>query len=454
MMAGQATAGAPARPDVLEPARPPTGLPPGPRLPAPVQTARLIARPVPFLEDCRRRYGETFTARVLRAGTMVFLSEPASLKRLFAADRQNTIAPGRNVVLAPILGQRSLLLLEGEEHLRRRKLMLPPFHGERMRAYEQVIAEATEREVATWTLGERFRLHTSMQAITLEVILRAVFGVEDDRRRTELRRNLVGILAATRSPLAIGLTVESLRRLPSHRRLARMSADTDRLLFTEIGERRADPNLDSREDILSLLVGARFEDGSQMDDRELRDQLMTLLMAGHETTATALAWAFDLLFRSPDKLRRLGKEVDDGGHSYLDAVIEETLRLRPVVPFVGRQLRVETELGGYHLPAGTVVMPAIYLTHTRSDLYPNPYAFVPERFLDGGPETYSWIPFGGGTRRCIGGAFAQFEMRIVLATILRRAHMRPGSEVPERMVRRNVTLSPREGTPAVLAARR
>jgi cytochrome P450 len=293
-----------------------------------------------------------------------------------------------------------------------------------------------------------------MQAITLEVILRAVFGVEDDRRRTELRENLVGILSTTRSPLAIGLTIESLRRLPSHRRTARMLADTDRLLFAEIAERRADPDLESRQDILSLLVAAEFEDGSRMEDRELRDQLITLLLAGHETTATALAWAFDLLFRAPDKLRRLREEVDDGGHAYLDAVIEETLRVRPVVPFVGRQLRVAAELGGYALSAGTVIMPAIYLTHTRPELYPEPYAFVPERFLDGGPETYSWIPFGGGTRRCIGGAFAQFEMRIVLATILRRADLRPASEEPERMVRRNVTLSPRNGTPAVLAARR
>ena len=453
-MASQATAPAPAHPEAVEPRSVVDGLPPGPRLPAPVQTARLIARPVAFLEDCRRRYGDTFTARVLRAGTMVFVSDPLSLKRLFAADRQNTIAPGRNVVLAPILGGRSLLLLEGEEHLRRRKLMLPPFHGERMRAYERVMTEATEREVAAWRVGERFRLHESMQAITLEVILRAVFGVEDDRRRTELRQNLVGILSTTRSPRAIGLTFASLRRLPSHRRVAQMLADIDRLLFAEITERRSDPELEAREDILSLLVAARFEDGSGMEERELRDQLMTLLLAGHETTATALAWAFDLLFRAPDKLRRLREEVDDGGHAYLDAVIEETLRIRPVVPFVGRQLRNGAELGGYQLPAETVVMPAIYLTHTRSDLYPDPYAFVPERFLDRGTETYSWIPFGGGTRRCIGGTFAQFEMRVVLATILQHADLRPATQEPQRMVRRNVTLSPREGTPAVLASRR
>ena len=425
------------------------GLPPGPRAPAAVQTARLVARPVQFFESCRRRYGETFTARVLRAGPMVFVSDPQSLKRLFGADRQNTIAPGRNVVLAPVLGLRSLLLLEGEEHLRRRKLMLPPFHGDRMRAYEEAIAEATERELASWPIGRTFRLHPAMQRITLEVILRAVFGVDDDERRRALRGNLVGILTTTRSPRAIGLTIARLSRLPGYRRVARMLEDTDRLLLSEIAERRADPELDSRQDILSLLVAARFDDGTQMSDGELRDQLMTLLMAGHETTATALAWAFDLLFRAPDKLERLRAELAEGGHEYLDAVIEETLRVRPVVPFIGRQLHAAADLAGHELPAGTVVMPAIYLVHTRGDLYPDPHAFRPERFLNGGPDTYAWIPFGGGTRRCIGAAFAQFEMRVVLATVLRGTRLRPATPRPEGIVRRNVTLSPRGGTPAV-----
>jgi cytochrome P450 len=433
-------------------------LPPGPRAPAALQTARLVARPLPFFESCRRRYGETFTARVLRVGPMVFISDPASIKSLFGADRQNTIAPGRNVVLAPVLGQRSLLLLEGDEHLRRRKLMLPPFHGERMRAYEAMMAEAAEREVASWPVGRRFSLHPSMQAITLEVILRAVFGVEDDQRRQLLRRNLVGILAATRSPLAIGMTIGRLRRLPAYRRTGEMLAEADQILFAEIAERREDPDLASREDILSLLVGARFEDGSTMSDAELRDQLMTLLMAGHETTATGLAWAFDLLLRSPQAAERLRAELAQGDHEYLDAVIEETLRVRPVVPFIGRQLRVPAELGGYELPEGAVVMPSIYLAHTRADLYPDPQAFRPERFLDEGPgprpDTYSWIPFGGGTRRCIGAAFAQLEMRVVLRTVLGQAELRPATDRPEPIVRRNVTLSPRNGTPAVLVARR
>jgi cytochrome P450 len=428
-------------------------LPPGPSAPAALQTARLIARPVPFFEACRRRYGETFTARVLRVGRLVFISDPASMKCLFGADRQNTIAPGRNVVLAPVLGRRSLLLLEGEEHLRRRKLMLPPFHGERMRAYEAVMAEATEREVASWPVGRRFPLQDSMQAITLEVILRAVFGVEDDERRQLLRRTLVGILATTRSPRAIGMTVDRLRRLPAYRRVGEMLAEADEILLAEIAERRDDPDLASREDILSLLVGARFEDGSAMSDAELRDQLMTLLMAGHETTATGLAWAFDLLFRAPRQLERLRAELAEDGHEYLDAVIEETLRLRPVVPFVGRELRVPAELDGYELPEGTVVMPSIYLAHTRRDSFPDPHAFRPERFLDGGPETYSWIPFGGGTRRCIGAAFAQLEMRVVLRTVLGTAELRSATARPEPIVRRNVTLSPRNGTPAVLVER-
>jgi cytochrome P450 len=410
---------------------------------------------VPFFEACRRRFGQTFRVRVLRAGELVFISDPPSLKRLFAADRRNTIAPGRNVVLKPLLGDHSLLLQEDEEHLRRRKLMLPPFHGDRMRAYEAVMAAAADRAVDSWPVGREFRLHPSMQEITLDVILTAVFGVEDDARRSALRERLIEILATTRSPLAIGMTIDRARSLPRFRRTAQMIDEADEILFAQIAERRADPGVDDRADILSMLVAARFDDGAAMSDREVRDQLMTLLLAGHETTATALAWAFDLLFRAPEKLERLRSEVTAGdGHEYLDAVVEETLRVRPVVPFIGRELREDSELGGYELPTGTVVMPAIYLAHTRPDLYPEPYEFRPERFLEDGPDTFAWIPFGGGTRRCIGAAFAELEMRVVLSTILSRATLRPASDRPERMVRRNVTLSPRAGTRAILVERR
>jgi cytochrome P450 family 135 len=428
-------------------------LPPGSRAPATLQTVRLLAKPVPFFESARRRHGEPFTARILRAGRLVFISDPPSIKALFAADRENIVAPGRNVVLAPLLGHRSLLLLNGPEHLAQRKLMSPPFHGERMRAYERVMEATTEREISTWPLGRELRIHPSMQAITLEVIMRAVFGVGEENR-DDLRHRLLAILTATRSPLAIGLTIPGVRRLGPFRRVRRTIVETDEILRAEIARRRGDPGLAEREDILSLLVAARDEDGEGMSDGELRDELITLLMAGHETTATALAWAFDLLFRHPEAMERLRAEVDGDEHRYLDAVAEETLRVRPVVPFVGRELRVPMELRGYELPAGTVVMPSIYLTHTRADLFPEPYAFRPERFLEEQPDTYSWIPFRGGTRRCIGAAFAELEMRVVLRTVLREIELRGATAAAEEIVRRNVTLSPRRGTPAVAVRRR
>ncbi|MBM3667102.1 MAG: cytochrome P450 [Actinobacteria bacterium] len=428
-------------------------LPPGPSLPAPVQMLRLMARPVPLLERSRREFGDSFTLRAPPMGELVFVSDPTSIKAVFAADRVNTIATGRNLVLAPLLGEDSLLLLEGQRHFGRRKLMLPPFHGERMRAYEQVMREATERQLRSWPLGEAFRLHASMQEITLDVIMRAVFGVGRGRRE-ELRRALLEILAAVRSPATIGVTLPVVRELPRFRKLAARVRAADALLAAEIADHRADPGLAERDDILSLLIEARDPEGEGMGDSELRDQLMTLLLAGHETTATALAWAFELLFRRPDALTRLTEEVRCGESGYLDAVIEETLRLRPVVPFVGRLLRRPMTLDGYELPTGTNVFPAIYLAHTNPSSFPDPYAFLPERFLEGSPETYSWIPFGGGTRRCIGASFAQFEMRVVLQTVLSGAVLRPGSDRPQPMVRRNVTLSPRDGTPAILAERR
>jgi cytochrome P450 family 135 len=426
------------------------GRPPEVPLPRVVQTARFLVRPIPFFERWRHELGETFAARLIGPGDVVFVSDPESLKRLFSADRVNTIAPGRNIVLRPLLGSRSLLLQEGEEHMRRRKLMLPPFHGERMRAYESLIAEVTEAAIARWPAGTPFALHPGMQAITLEVIMRAVFGVTDASRRDELREGLVAILNESASPAALGLVMPGVRRLPHYRDFASQVAHTDELLATEIAERRRDPGLETREDILSMLIAARFDDGSRMDDAELRDQLMTLLLAGHETTATGLAWTFDLLLHSPSTLERLLAELETGDDAYLDAVITESLRLRPVVPMTGRLLREPAVLGGFELEAGQVVLVAIYMAQTNADTYPEPFAFRPERFLDVSPDTYSWVPFGGGTRRCIGAAFAQMEMRVVLRTVLRAAELRAANEAPEPMTRRNVTLSPRNGTPVVL----
>jgi cytochrome P450 family 135 len=428
-----------------------SALPPGPAEPPLVQTLRWLLRPISFLESCRRRFGDAFSVTFLGFQTpMVMLSDPDAIRALYTNPRHR-LPPGRTLTLQPIMGSRSLLLLEGREHLARRKLMLPPLHGERMRAYEATVREAVAQEVDGWPAGQPFALHPRMQAVTLEVILRAVFGVADPARRDRLAERLSGLLADTASS-RLQFSVLLSRRLGGPDPLARLQGlrrEIDAMLTAEIAERRADP----REDILSLLVTARFEDGEPMDDAEIRDQLITLLLAGHETTATGLAWTFDLLLRHPPVLERLTAAVDGGDEAYVRAVVSESLRLRPVVPLAGRRLSEELRVDGHVLPPGTDVTPAIWLAHTRADRYPDPYAFRPERFLDGAPSTYAWLPFGGGVRRCIGAAFAEMEMRIALAEILRRRTLRPASASAERVARRNVTFSPAHGT-RVLAAPR
>jgi cytochrome P450 family 135 len=425
--------------------------PPGPTEAPAIQTARWLLRPISFMESCRRRYGETFSVSFLGfERPLVMLTDPEAIRALYTA-HEHGLPPGRSVALLPVMGPGSVLLLEGQEHLARRKLMLPPFHGERMRSYETTVREVTERELDSWSDGNTFALHPRMQAITLDVILKAVFGVTDPARDARLHERLPLLLGDTASP-ALQFRVLLSRRLRRGDPLAglrELLVEIDELLLAEIAERRADPDPThpEREDILSLLVAARFEDGSEMSDREVRDQLVTLLLAGHETTATALAWTFDLLLRNPATLARLTAEVDAGEEdTYLRAVISESLRLRPVVPLAGRRLASDLNVDGLSLPAGTDVTPAIWLTHTRADLYPEPYAFRPERFLEDSPTTYGWVPFGGGIRRCLGAAFAEMEMRVVLETILQRRVLSPASGRAERVTRRNVTFSPRNGT--------
>jgi cytochrome P450 family 135 len=426
-----------------------TVLPPGPPEPPSVQTARWLLRPISFMESCRRRFGDAFSVTFMGFTTpMVMLSDPAAIQALYTNPRHG-LPPGRSISLMPVVGPRSVLLLEGPEHLARRRLMLPPFHGERMQAYQETIRAVAVREIESWPDGVELALHPRMQAVTLEVILRAVFGVTDVARRERLRALLPKLLDSTAS-VSLQFKVLISRRYERLDPLAfvrKLSAQIEDLLFAEIAERRADPNLAEREDILSLLVLAQFEDGERMSDEELRAQLLTLLLAGHETTATALAWTADLLVRHPDTLRRLTDEIDAGDDdAYLRAVITESLRLRPVVPLAGRRLTSELDLNGYTLPAGTDVTPAIWLTHTRPDLYPEPYAFRPDRFLEERPTTYGWVPFGGGVRRCLGAAFADFEMRVVLTEMLRRRHVEAAAPDAERVTRRNVTFSPRGGT--------
>ena len=417
---------------------------------------RWLRNPVTLLEACRRRYGDAFTLKFPGAGRNVFVSDPATIKEIFARDRRgNGMPSSRDLLLKPVMGERSVLLIEGDEHLRVRKLMLPPFHGERMRAYAETIEAVAEREIANWPSGRRFALHPSMQSITLEVILSAVFGVVDGARRDELRRRLLAILEVGQSAKSqlLGLGLMRLGADGPYEAFERRLTQADDLLLTEIAERRADPVLAEREDILSLLVAARFDDGSAMSDREIRDQLMTLLLAGHETTATSLAWTFDLLFHHPAARERLLAELETGEEDYLGAVCNEALRVRPVIPAVGRRLAEPLDVGDYEVGPEDFVNACIYLVHTREDVYPEPYAFRPERFLDSAPETYTWIPFGGGTRRCIGAAFAGLEMRVVLRTVLTRARLEPASERPEPIGRRNITLSPKNGTPAILRER-
>jgi cytochrome P450 len=413
-----------------------------------VQITRWLLRPIAFMESCRRRFGDAFSVRFPGfERPMVMLSDPEAIKALYTAS-EHGLPPGRTVTLLPVMGPNSILLLEGREHLARRKLMLPPFHGARMRSYESIMRAATERQIDSWPEHQPFAIHPHMQAITLEVILEAVFGVTDPARSERLRERLPMLLHETSSS-AIQfrfILASRLGRGDPLARLKQITAGIDELLLAEIADRRSDPQLDEREDILSLLIAARFEDGSAMSDAELRDQLVTLLLAGHETTATGLAWTFDLLLRHPAALTRLTADVDAGDDAYLRAVVSESLRLRPVVPLAGRRLASELHAGGLDLPAGADVTPAIWLTHTRADLYPEPYAFRPERFLENPPSGYGWIPFGGGVRRCLGASFAELEMRVVLETILRRSVLEPVSSSAEHPTRRNVTLSPRKGT--------
>jgi cytochrome P450 len=426
-----------------------TSLPPGPSEPPSIQTARWLLRQISFLESCRRRFGDAFSVTFTGFKTpMVMLSDPAAIQALYTNPKHG-LPPGRTVALMPVMGPRSVLLLEGPDHLARRKAMLPPFHGERMQAYEDTVREIAVREIESWPPGAELALHPRMQAVTLEVILRAVFGVTDEARRERLRHLLPQLLDST-SSVSLQFRVLLARRferLDPLGFLRELSAEIDSLLFAEIAERRRGDDLDQREDILSLLVLARFEDGGAMDDQELRDQLLTLLLAGHETTATALAWTADLLVRHPHVLQRLTDEIDaDEDDAYLRAVINESLRLRPVVPLAGRRLTSELQVNGWTLPPGTDVTPAIWLTHTRADLYPEPYAFRPERFLDDRPTTYGLVPFGGGVRRCLGASFAAFEMRVVLTELLRRRTLQAAVPAAERVTRRNVTFSPRNGT--------
>ena len=406
------------------------------------------------MEDCARRYGDMFTLRITHEGTWVFLSAPDAVKQVFTGDPRLLHAGEANIVLLPVLGRQSVLLLDEQEHMAQRKLMLPSFHGRRMRRYEDVMAEVAAREIERWPLGAPLSAWPTMQAIALEVILRTVFGVQEGARLRRLGDALRDVLAWGTRPQRLALLAAIGPRKIAELRVFRGVLDpADALISEEIRRRREAPDLEDRDDVLSLLLQARHEDGSPMSDKELRDELMTLLVAGHETSATSLAWALEALVRHPTVLARLREEVDSGEDAYLDAVIKETLRLRPVIALVLRRLTEPMEIGGRLLPAGATVAPCIYLLHRRPDVYADPRAFRPERFLEQPPGTYTWIPFGGGVRRCLGASFAQFEMKVVLRELVSRLELRAARPRGERRVRRAIIFAPERGG-EIVATRR
>ena len=425
-------------------------MPPRPDLSNFMMSMGFMLMPTRFMDECRKRCGDYFTLRPMPDRELVVTADPAAVKKVFTGDPNLLYAGEGNITLAPILGSASVLLLDGEEHMRQRKLLLPPFHGERMRSYGTLMEEVAQRHIAEWPRSRRFAVLPSMQAITLEIIMRAVFGFDDDERRERIGgplRRLLDMVASRPRVVLMALTANRNGRLSPWRQFGAARERADALLYEEIRARRFDPHGADGDDIFSMLLEARDPDGEPLSDVELRDELMTLLVAGHETTATALAWALELLGRHPDVLAKLLDDERSGGGEYMDAVIKETLRLRPVVPAVARRLQAPMEFGGWELPAGVLIAPSIYLTQRREDLYPEPLAFRPERFLgDDAPGTYEWIPFGGGVRRCLGASFALYEMRIVLREALRAVRLGtdPGRR-PESVTRRAITLAPTRG---------
>jgi cytochrome P450 family 135 len=430
-------------------APPAVSMPPGPRLPRFVQTLGFVFFPVPFVEGCRRRYGDVVTMGTLFDPQFVMVFGPDGVKQLFRGSPEQLRAGEANAPLGPVVGERSVLLLDGAEHIRHRRLMLPSFHGERMRAYESVMREAADRAIDSWPVGETFQLLPWMQSVTLDVIMRAVFGVEEGPRQEELKRRVRTMLDPVGSRLGILMMVLSGGRAGTARfqQFAERRRLVDELIFDEIDRRRAAPDLESREDVFSMLLLARDEDGQALTDQELRDELLTLLVAGHETTSTGLAWAFELLLRNPAVLEKLRASLAEGDRTYLDAVVKETLRVRTVVPGVGRVVRGEPfELGEYVIPPGIEINPSITAIHRRADCYPQPKEFRPERFLgDDGPDTYTWLPFGGSTRRCLGASFATFEMQVVIRRVLERTSLVPVGGRPEKRLRKGVTIVPKRG---------
>jgi cytochrome P450 len=437
-----------------------TGLPPGPPYPSLIQGIGFWKRPLAFLERCRARYGRRFTSRFPLAPPFVILSDPSEIKEVFAAP-PDVLHPGEGArVLEPVVGKNSVILLDEAAHMEQRKLMLPAFHGEKMARLSGLMGEVAEREVASWPTEDAIEIQPRMQRLTLEIILRAVFGLDPGERLDALRERLSTMLTFGDKPISMigagidreGRVGRALERTPHFAKFVRMQAEIDERLFALIDERRGEDG--ERGDVLSMLLEARHEDGSPMSPQELRDELITMVVAGHETTASSLGWAFDRLAHTPEVLSRLVEELGSNGDAYLTATIQETLRRRPVLPNCEpRFVKKPIEIGGWSYSPGVCLVPNAYLVHHDPDIYPDPYAFRPERFLEESPGTFTWIPFGGGRRRCIGASFAMLEMQIVLRSVLSARELHPASDNLERPSRRNITIRPAQGARAVLRRR-
>ncbi|MFY0567216.1 cytochrome P450 [Archangium lansingense] len=425
------------------------GLPPGPSNPL-VTTLKYLRAPYATLLETAQRYGDPYSWPSF-LGSMVVTGDPAGIRTLFTADPDTYLALGAEL-LGPVLGESNLILLSGERHRAMRKLQLPPFHGARMRAYGQLIIDAAQEHAARWPRDRPIQIHRTMQEISLQVILEAVLGLRKPETRETFKTAVLSVIAALKPSF---MFIEALRRplfgLSAWARFQRKRAHVTALFEEELRARRASP--EPREDILSLLLSARYEDGSALTDDELLTQMMNLIVAGHETTASSLAWAFHHIHREPavkarlvEELRGLPETLDPEAVSrlpYLEAVCSEALRLEPVAPLIGRKLRTGLTLQGFDLPPGTSVGISILQVHRRADLYPDPERFRPERFLERSYTPFEYLPFGGGARRCLGAAFALYEMKLVLATLLRKYDLRPANNAPVGVAVRNTTVGPR-----------
>jgi cytochrome P450 len=440
-------------------------LPPGPGL---VATFDFIRNPFRFLDTCAARYGDWFTVRVPGVAPFVFTSDPAAVREVFLGDSDALHAGEANRPLGAFMGARSSLFLDGAEHLRQRRLLLPAFHGEQMASHADAMRNAADNAIATWPTDTQFAIHPQMRAITFETIIRTVFGFEDDASGSALRSLMKQLFALYSSKLGTLFSLPAMQidagRWSPWGRAVRLARQIDAILYAEFARRRSE-GVEGRADVLSMLLAARYEDGNPLPDAVIRDEMYTLMLAGHETTAATMAWVINRLLTNPAVMERARAEVVsvlngvqlDASHvgklKFVEAVINETMRLDPVVPNIGRELKKAMTIAGRELPEGVTIAPCIYLVHRRHELWPNPAQFNPDRFLESRQTPYTFLPFGGGPRRCLGAAFASYQMKIVIAEILSRVELKAVEGYKANATRRGIAFAPSDSLP-VIATRR